>query len=168
MSDDDKTLPGVDSDSWCTPRWLCDALGYFDLDPCSNARSHVNAEVRYDLTRGQDGLKLEWYGSTFVNPPYSDPLPWSQKLARYGSPWVTLVKLDPSTKWWAALMPAASGWAAFNHRIGFDRPDKPPITANFPSALVWSLWKPSAALAPHLWLQTYSPPVPQISKGLRT
>jgi hypothetical protein len=33
----------VTSDAWCTPWALAIALGKFDLDPCSNPRSHIRA-----------------------------------------------------------------------------------------------------------------------------
>lgn len=161
-------VEAVSSDSWCTPGDLCALLGAFDLDPCSNARSKLIAEHSCSLEGnslrciGRDGLSISWrtrdYGrpySVFVNPPYSNPLPWCLRLTAHNGPWVALVKLDPSTKWWAALMRSCSAWAPFTRRLKFDRPDKPPLTANFPSALVWSLWRPSAELQKRLWIQSY-------------
>jgi hypothetical protein len=145
-----------DSDEWNTPGWLCELLGDFDLDPCSNDRSLVRAAKRYTLAAGNDGLLDPWEGSVFCNPPYSDPLPWCKRLAGYPGPWCALVKLDPSTRWWSELITASTGHAAFRHRIKFDRPDKQPLSANFPSALVWHLWKPTRALAAHLWIKSYA------------
>jgi hypothetical protein len=45
-------------DSACTPKWLAELLGKFDLDPCSNPRSHVQAQKRLMLESGDDGLWL--------------------------------------------------------------------------------------------------------------
>ena len=44
----------------------------FDLDPASShvANSHNNIAQHY-FCKKQDGLKQEWYGDVFINPPYS-------------------------------------------------------------------------------------------------
>ncbi len=141
------------TDNWNTPAWLAEALGPFDLDPCSNASSHVLTERSCALP--DDGLALDWRNrSVYLNWPYSNPLPWARKVAAHVGPWCVLAKLDPSTRWWAALMEACPTVAPFRKRIKFEG-DKA-MTANFPSVLVWSAWRPPAALVPHLWLQTWA------------
>lgn len=144
-----KRNPDADSDEWCTPKSLADALGEFHLDPASNDRSHIRAQRRY--TKADDGLSKVWEGAVFLNPPYSNPLPWCERLRDHKGPWVTLVKLDPTTKWWAALMAGCSDWAPFRSRIKFERPDKPAVTANFPNALVWYERRQACKLAIQLW-----------------
>lgn len=139
------------SDNWNTPKWLADLVGSFGTDPCSNATSHVMAARRYTIAH--DGLSQPWLGSVWCNPPYSNPLPWAQRLAAHNRPWCALVKLDPSTRWWAALMSADPTVAPFRKRLRFEGEKN--MTANFPSALVYSAWRPSAELAAHLWLQSY-------------
>lgn len=111
----------VDRDTWCTPKAIADAIGAWDLDPCSNERSHIQA--RRAIALPQDGL-LELALSTdrvFVNPPYSDVMPWVQryKHARF----CFLVKFDPSTKWCAELL-AATELVLFpkRTRIEFEPP----------------------------------------------
>ncbi len=142
------------SDCWNTPRWLADALGPFALDPSSNPTSHVKAERTYQVEHNEDGLILPWVGSVFLNPPYSKPLPWCLRLRDHDGPWCALVKLDPTTKSWAALMEASPTVAPFRKRLKFEGEQS--MTANFPSALVYSAWRPSAALVPHLWLRSYA------------
>jgi hypothetical protein len=150
------------SDRWNTPKYITQALGYFDLDPCASATSHVQCGQRFGLDLGIDGLDEEWKStdktapawSVFVNPPYSKPLPWCQKLRDHNGPWCALVKLDPTTKSWSALMEANPTVAPFRKRIKFEG-DKD-MTANFPSVLVWSAWRPPAELVPHLWLSSYA------------
>jgi len=88
----------VDSDSWCTDAETARLLGHFSTDPCSNARSHIQADESFALERGQDGLLKAWGWSVYVNPPYSDPLPWARRLAAHRGPWVALVKSDPTTR----------------------------------------------------------------------
>lgn len=145
------------SDDWCTPEPLAQMLGYFDLDPCSNSRSHIQAGewcgFDHALVDQRDGLAFDWtHRSAFVNPPYSNALPWALKLAAHKSPWVALVKLDPTTEWFRVLKTACSWSASFRIRLKFERPDKPPMTANFPSHLFWYRWQPSAELRELLWM----------------
>lgn len=99
----------VDRDTWCTPKWITDAIGDVDLDPCSNERSTVQAIYAYRLDQGEDGLKLvtsKWIDGasvrTFINPPYSDVGPWIQAFGH--TRFVFLLKLDPSTRWFAELL----------------------------------------------------------------
>lgn len=96
----------IDRDTWCTPLWLAEAIGEWDIDPCSNDRSHIKARETFDLEKGINGLeRAKQIGKLirlFINPPYSDVMPWIQayKHTRF----CFLLKFDPSTKWFAALM----------------------------------------------------------------
>jgi hypothetical protein len=98
--------PAVDRDTWCTPKWITEALGQVDLDPCSNERSTVRSKVSFRLERGEDGLERaptigkSW--SVFLNPPYSDVSPWIQAYGH--TRFVFLLKFDPSTKWFEDLI----------------------------------------------------------------
>jgi hypothetical protein len=107
------------SDHWCTPRWLTDALPVVDLDPCSNDRSSVRSKDR--CTAG--GLERSWSGlSVFVNPPYSNVLPWARK-APEAEAWIFLVNHDHSTRWWRELQSSGGHYQfQFHQRIAFDPP----------------------------------------------
>lgn len=165
--------PAMTSDDWCTPRDVAALLGRWDLDPCSNALSHISAAYRCALDGSgdsSDGLALLWPAgcSVFGNPPYSDVLPWAEKFAAHRGPWCMLVKLDPTTKWWATLMRARASFAAFRKRLKFEcapggakRSGRSrqtserlaeTMTANFPSVLVYRDWEPSRPLGRLLWL----------------
>lgn len=123
------------SDAMCTPRWLNEKLGRFDIDPASNDRSTVNADWAYSLEKHLDGLKLPWRGRAFLNHPYGDPDPWMDKAiyelrSRRCTELVNLTKLDPSTDWWAVITQPIEFdgvllhpelWA-FNKRLQFDEP----------------------------------------------
>lgn len=95
-------------DGWCTPAPIASALPKrLDLDPCSNAHSIVIAKTRYMLPE-QNGLLLPWFGLTFVNGPYSDLLPFAEKLAleKKGKELKGagfLVNADNSPEWWHVL-----------------------------------------------------------------
>lgn len=149
------------SDDWCTPEPLTKLLGFFDLDPCSNSRSHIRTaetcSFDHALVDHRDGLAFDWtHRSVFLNWPYSNPGPWAAKVAEHKSPWVVLAKADPTTRWFAAMKLACTGDAPFRARLKFERPDKPTVGANFPSHLFWYRWTPSAELAGQLWLPTYA------------
>ncbi len=120
------------TDAYCTPAWLTSRLPTVHLDPCSNARSTVRAMYAYQLPH-HDGLQLPWAPSVFINWPYSDPMPWVEKLllevavgrTHYA---IILPKHDHSTEWWARLtteLPrgthALDQWQ-FNDRLQFDIP----------------------------------------------
>lgn len=119
-------------DSWATPPWLTALLPAVDLDPCSNDRSTVRADRAYDLARGEDGLALPWSGSLWINPPYSDVLPWAERLI--ASPDVTacgvLINVDPSTRWWRLLTGRLSIALLLTRRVQFDPPPGVQSTTN--------------------------------------
>lgn len=128
-----------DRDCWATPRWLTDLLPLVSLDPCSNERSTVRAERDYRLARGEDGLRLPWFGSVYVNPPYSDVKPWAAKLLR--SPRVMaaafLINVDPSVSWWHALTERLPIALMFRKRIQFvPPPGIKPSSNSKPQALL--------------------------------
>jgi hypothetical protein len=110
------------TDDWQTPFWLLRMFaGWYD--PCP--------------LNGKGGLVATWRDPTFVNPPYSDPMPWVQKAvyeAGLGKLVVMLVKLDPSTAWYQKLQAAGAHFVTFNERLKFHG-DKN-YSAYFPSALV--------------------------------
>lgn len=49
------------TDEWYTPKEIVDALGKFELDPCSPARRLWDTAKRH-ITPEEDGLKQNWGG----------------------------------------------------------------------------------------------------------
>lgn len=133
-------VEAFDTDSYCTPKWLADRVGIFDLDPCSNARSHIRTKTSYMLP--QDGLALPWFGRVWLNHPYSNPLPWMRKLGyehavNRATESLVLAKLDCSTAWWRELTSTPVDIWLFKSRIQFEAPDGlKTSTNNFCSVLV--------------------------------
>ncbi|MCK5138343.1 MAG: hypothetical protein KAQ85_00740 [Thermodesulfovibrionia bacterium] len=81
------------TDNYATPSWLMDVFkGWFD--PCPlNEYWH----------RHNNGLELEWKRKTYVNPPYSKPLPWVIKAIKEMNKnklIVMLLRADSSTKYY--------------------------------------------------------------------
>lgn len=113
-------------DSHPTDKWLRDMfLAWFD--PCP-----LNYD--YSPAKDVDGLKIDWKFHTFVNPPYSDPLPWVRKAIREqakGCSVVLLLKHDSSTHWYKLLHEAGANILLINGRLSYGNV-KP---AAFPSML---------------------------------
>jgi hypothetical protein len=116
----------ADRDSWTTPAWITEALGPFDLDPCSNARSLVRAQQTFELGRGEDGLALattvEADMRVFINPPYSSGqvIRWAQAYAH--TRFCFLLRFDPSTAWFRYLYQHSQLVCVTRKRVNFDPP----------------------------------------------
>ena len=71
--------------TWITPKHIIDALGIFDLDPCTpDTMPLMTAHLM--LKKYEDGLSAEW-GKEFVwlNPPHGkETHKWMKKIAEHG------------------------------------------------------------------------------------
>jgi hypothetical protein len=108
------------SDNYATPSWIMSMFeGWYD--PCP---LNPNPTV--------DGLKEDWKDKTYVNPPYSNPLPWVLKSIeenKKGKRIALLLKLDCSTRWYRELMNANAHIIFINERVKFS--GKPPLFSCF-------------------------------------
>ena len=78
-----KTETGTDV--WLTPPYIIEALGEFDLDPSSPIHRHWNTAKKH-YTIIDDGLKQEWFGRVWCNPPYGrECVKWLKKCAEHGN-----------------------------------------------------------------------------------
>jgi hypothetical protein len=135
------------NDNWCTPEWLTNLLPEVDLDPCSNPNSTVRAKRALSLENGDDGLTDPWdapesgVASVYINPPYSrgEVDKWARKAVHFiqaaptSRALLALVKLDPTTDWWARFHGVPCRAYVFKDRIKFDGAD---TGAPFCSALL--------------------------------
>ncbi len=99
----------VTSDDWYTPKWLFEALNCeFDLDVCAPPAgvSWLPASKHYSLV--DDGLSQNWKGFIWMNPPYSDPLPWVRKFLENGEG-IALVPTSTG-KWMIELWENDTSW----------------------------------------------------------
>lgn len=83
-----------------------------------------------------DGLKIEWKEKNYVNPPYSNPMPWVEKAiaeSKMGKLVVMLLRVDTSTKWFAKLVEAQAHFFFAYGRLHYSDLLKPP---NFATMLV--------------------------------
>lgn len=143
MSKEGYQMLGADrtgsSDEWGTPlyyvRPIAEAIGGFDLDPCSGAEQSKIAETTY--SKEDDGLSKKWFGKVWCNPPYSDKSEWMKKALseshRDEVEFIAcLVPNSTGTQWWHRTVPFSSVVAFTNGRLEFGNGD----TAPFGSALV--------------------------------
>lgn len=73
------------TDVWLTPPHILNALGEFDLDPCSPVdRPWDTAKKHYTIF--DDGLIQPWSGRVWMNPPYGKHTErWMKKLAGHNN-----------------------------------------------------------------------------------
>jgi hypothetical protein len=73
------------TDEWLTPPAIIQALGEFDLDPCSPiSRPWDTAKKHYSIL--DNGLIKEWEGRVWLNPPYgSEAARWLNKMQFHGN-----------------------------------------------------------------------------------
>ena len=88
---------------WSTPPDFfakLDSEFHFTVDVAATSE---NAKCVNYFTREQDGLKQEWTGIVWCNPPYDDIGKWLEKAHASAKDGVTVVCLIPArtcTNWW--------------------------------------------------------------------
>jgi len=140
--------------TYCTPKWIADIVGPWDLDPFSNPRSHIVASESCMLERGDNGLAsgrpgtyalagcglLQAHAETrvWIQPPYEIV---DEAITHYGhTKFCALLRFDPSTKWFARLYRIARLICVpRGRRVEFDPPPGVTVTKNsYPHALFYA------------------------------
>jgi hypothetical protein len=117
-----------------TPAVYIDAarrvLGEIDLDPASDVIAQRTVKAKGFFTKQEDGLRQEWIGRVFLNPPYARGvinLFVGKLIAEYSAGKVTaailLTNNFTDTKWWHEAPRAAQGVCFTKGRIKFYSPD---------------------------------------------
>lgn len=108
------------SDDYYTPSWVFEALNeHFDLDVCAPPGGGPFVPTDRYYTEVEDGLACSWSGFVWMNPPFSNPLPWILRFLEHGNG-LALVPTS-SGKWMDHLWNDASGWLVLR-RINFYTP----------------------------------------------
>ena len=129
-----------------TPRWIIDALGPFDLDPCAADPRPWDCAVE-NYTESDDGLSQPWFGRVWLNPPFDryQVGRWVQKLADHGNG-IALLHARTETDWFQPIWKQASAILFMRQRIKFCRTDgteqpansgAPPVLAAFGDAKLY-------------------------------
>ena len=129
-------LMSSNSDRWETPQKLFDELNQkynFEIDVCALPE---NAKCENYFSPEVDGLKQDWTGVCWMNPPYGREIgKWMKKAlesSRNGATVVCLVPARTDTAWWHDY--AMKGEIEFiRGRLKFGNSKN---SAPFPSAIV--------------------------------
>jgi phage N-6-adenine-methyltransferase len=116
------------SDEYATPgdlwRPIADAVDGFDLDPASGAEDTPIASTRF--TAEDDGLTERWFGTVWLNPPFSLKEDFLEKCI---TEWrdgridlgVVLLPVDTSTGWFHEHVASTASLIWFKQgRVSFD------------------------------------------------
>lgn len=125
---------GTGENEWYTPRQYIEAarevLCGIDLDPASSALAQETVKAANYFTVDDDGLKHDWNGSVWLNPPYAQPAiqHFMQKTVdEYQSGrmvgGIALTHNYTDTKWFHVAAKAADAVCFTRGRIGFISPD---------------------------------------------
>ena len=127
------------SDKWGTPQEFFDRLNAefnFDIDVCATEFDHKCEKY---FTPEIDGLKQEWLGNCWMNPPYGrEQVKWLYKAVEEGKSntnlVVCLIPARPDTKvWHEVIFKNASSVCFIKGRLKFGNSN---CSAPFPSAIV--------------------------------
>ncbi len=119
-----------DSQTWLTPRWIIDALGPFDLDPCAAVpRPWDCAERNFDASL--DGLSRAWDGRVWLNPPFDryQVGKWIRRLAGHGKG-TALLHARTEAEWFEPVWESARAILFLADRLYFHYPDGRRAEAN--------------------------------------
>lgn len=107
------------TDEWYTPKWIIDALGPFDLDPCAPSEQFYTANKCY--TKEIDGLYQEWKGRVWLNPPYKNPLigKFMKRLAEHGNGIALVFNRMDTALWHDIIFPTATAIRILRGRLKF-------------------------------------------------
>jgi hypothetical protein len=126
------------TDVWLTPPHILEALGEFDLDPCSSEdRPWDTAKTHYTIK--DDGLMQPWFGRVWCNPPYGPKMaPFLSKLAAHDGGGVALIFARTETKaFFDHVWDKATAILFIKGRLKFHKPNgELGGTAGSPSVLI--------------------------------
>lgn len=115
---------------WLTPPDIVRPLGRFNLDPCG-APGHRLADHTYLLEDGADGLRDEWFGRVWLNPPYGrEAEPFLRRMVEHGCGTALIFARTETASFHRNVWLGASGVLFLKGRISFLTPDGVRAKAN--------------------------------------
>ena len=108
------------SNEWYTPKSVFDELNVsFDLDPASSDKVK-NVPTKKYFTINENGLKQNWKGFVWLNPPYSRNMePWLNKFIEHKNG-VMLLFARTDTKWFHNIVCKADAILFKKGRVAFE------------------------------------------------
>ena len=118
------------SDEWYTPSKYLSSVrhtfgGGIDLDPASSAIANQTVQAKTYWAQQDDGLTKPWFGSVFLNPPYSTKLirKFVDKLLSESNHFyeaIVLVNSKTETYYYQKLLTNCNALHLTDHRIRFN------------------------------------------------
>lgn len=105
------------NDTLQTPKYIIDALGPFDLDPCAGESTKIGAVNWWD-GRGENGLANDWFGFVWCNPPFSQKEKWAEKIIDHGNG-ILILPERGSAPWFGPLAESAGCYFVMGKKINF-------------------------------------------------
>lgn len=126
-----------ETNDWLIPKYILDALGEFDLDPCAALKRPWVTAKRH-LTLKNDGLKKDWKGRVWLNPPYGEQTAlWLKKMAKHNNGIVLIYARTETQMFFDHVWNKANGIFFLKGRIGFiPQNGNPASAAGAPSVLI--------------------------------
>ncbi len=100
-----------------TPQYIIDALGPFDLDPCAGKDTNIG-KVNWWNGRGENGLKREWSGFVWCNPPFLYKEIWIKRMLKHNNG-ILLLPERGSAPWFGPLAERAGAYFVMGKKINF-------------------------------------------------
>jgi len=108
------------TDDHYTPAFIFEALNVeFDIDVAAPVGGVPWIPCKNYYTLLDDGLRSEWTGLIWCNPPYSAPTPWARKMIDHNNG-ISLVPLSKS-KWFNEMWEASLGAVILPPNLKFIR-----------------------------------------------
>jgi len=125
---------GTGDDEWFTPSEYVEiarsVLDEIDLDPASHDVAQSVVRAGRFFTKADDGLKQEWHGRVWLNPPYTQPLITQfvdkmveERRAGRVSAAIMLTHNYTDTKWFRTALSVADAIGFTSGRVRFYAPD---------------------------------------------
>jgi ParB family chromosome partitioning protein len=113
---------------WFTPKFIIEysrtVMGSIDTDPasCHDAQNYIKAKQFY--TKETNGLIHNWYGTVFLNPPFTMNKQFIEKLIKEINQnrveqAILLTHNCTEVKWWHNALNNASSLCILNKRLAF-------------------------------------------------
>lgn len=105
------------NDQLLTPKWVYQALGPVDLDPCAATNTFIG-KTNYAIAHGQDGLILPWKGFVYCNPPFSQKELWINRMIQHNQG-ILLLPERGSAPWFGPLAETSGKYFVMGKKINF-------------------------------------------------
>ena len=124
-------------DEWLTPKYILDALGPFDLDPCASVVRPWSTAVQH-YTIEDNGLTKPWSGRVWCNPPYgSQTGRWMARLRDHGDGIALVFARTETRMFFESAWGGADAMLFLAGRLAFcDTAGRPAAGAGAPSVLI--------------------------------